>query len=159
VASYDVVSNIVSDRPIARRVIDTHLNPQLLCHMASYDVASNSDICPAWHWGLAYIARHVIDILLIPHVLSHMASYNVGSSICWPWNEDISHPQMTKEIENAKIAILTCPFEPPKPKTKHKIDIDTAEKYEELRQQEAKYFTDMVKQCKDSGATLVICQW
>ena len=48
---------------------------------------------------------------------------------------------MTKEIENAKIAILTCPFEPPKPKTKHKIDIDTAEKYEELRQQEAKYFT------------------
>jgi T-complex protein 1 subunit epsilon len=33
------------------------------------------------------------------------------------------------------------------------------EKYEELRQQEEKYFTDMVKQCKDSGATLVICQW
>ena len=42
------------------------------------------------------------------------------------------HPQMDKTIEDAKIAILRCPFEPPKPKTKHKIDIDTAEKYEEL---------------------------
>jgi len=74
-------------------------------------------------------------------------------------DKDISHPQMSKEIKDAKIAILTCPFEPPKPKTKHKIEIDTAEKYEELRQQEEKYFNDMVKQCKDSGATLVICQW
>ena len=74
-------------------------------------------------------------------------------------DKDISHPQMDKTIEDAKIAILTCPFEPPKPKTKHKIDIDTAEKYEELRAQEEKYFKDMVKQCKDSGATLVICQW
>jgi len=74
-------------------------------------------------------------------------------------DKDISHPQMPKEIKDAKIAILTCPFEPPKPKTKHKIEIDTAEKYEELRQQEEKYFNDMVKQCKDSGATLVICQW
>ena len=74
-------------------------------------------------------------------------------------DKDISHPQMAKTIENAKIAILTCPFEPPKPKTKHKIDIDTAEKYEELRAQEEKYFKDMVRQCKDAGATLVICQW
>ena len=53
-------------------------------------------------------------------------------------DKDISHPQMAKEIKDAKIAILTCPFEPPKPKTKHKIDIDTAEKYEELRLQEEK---------------------
>ena len=47
-------------------------------------------------------------------------------------DKDISHPQMCKDIKDAKIAILTCPFEPPKPKTKHKIDIDTPEKYEEL---------------------------
>merc|ERR1712100_575725 len=43
-------------------------------------------------------------------------------------DKDISHPQMDKTIKDAKIAILTCPFEPPKPKTKHKIDIDTPEK-------------------------------
>jgi hypothetical protein len=27
------------------------------------------------------------------------------------YSEDISHPQMDKEIKDAKIAILTCPFE------------------------------------------------
>ncbi|KAK4399661.1 T-complex protein 1 subunit epsilon [Sesamum angolense] len=71
----------------------------------------------------------------------------------------MSHPQMPKQIEDAKIAILTCPFEPPKPKTKHKVDIDTVEKFQTLRQQEQKYFDDMVQKCKDVGATLVICQW
>ncbi|GFY88192.1 TCP-1/cpn60 chaperonin family protein [Actinidia rufa] len=74
-------------------------------------------------------------------------------------DKDMSHPQMPKQIEDAKIAILTCPFEPPKPKTKHKVDIDTVEKFQNLRQQEQKYFDDMVQQCKDVGATLVICQW
>ncbi|KAK6930914.1 Chaperonin Cpn60/GroEL/TCP-1 family [Dillenia turbinata] len=69
-------------------------------------------------------------------------------------DKDMSHPQMPKRIEDAKIAILTCPFEPPKPKTKHKVDIDTVEKFQTLRQQEQKYFDDM-----DVGATLVICQW
>ena len=33
------------------------------------------------------------------------------------------------------------------------------EKFEALRQTEKDYFTDMVKRCKDSGATLIICQW
>ncbi|KAG5550406.1 hypothetical protein RHGRI_015383 [Rhododendron griersonianum] len=74
-------------------------------------------------------------------------------------DKDMSHPQMPKHIEDAKIAILTCPFEPPKPKTKHKVDIDTVEKFQNLREQEQKYFDDMVQKCKDVGATLVICQW
>ena len=63
-------------------------------------------------------------------------------------DKDMSHPQMPKRIEDAKIAILTCPFEPPKPKTKHKVDIDTVEKFQTLRQQEQKYFDDMVQKCK-----------
>ncbi|RRT57215.1 hypothetical protein B296_00040407, partial [Ensete ventricosum] len=63
-------------------------------------------------------------------------------------DKDMSHPQMPKRIENANIAILTCPFEPPKPKTKHKIDIDTVEKFQTLRQQEQNYFDDMVQKCK-----------
>eukprot|EP00201_Polytomella_parva_P019310 CAMPEP_0175059804 /NCGR_PEP_ID=MMETSP0052_2-20121109/12635_1 /TAXON_ID=51329 ORGANISM="Polytomella parva, Strain SAG 63-3" /NCGR_SAMPLE_ID=MMETSP0052_2 /ASSEMBLY_ACC=CAM_ASM_000194 /LENGTH=535 /DNA_ID=CAMNT_0016325393 /DNA_START=110 /DNA_END=1717 /DNA_ORIENTATION=- len=74
-------------------------------------------------------------------------------------DKEFSHPQMPKELKNAKVAILTCPFEPPKPKTKHKIDIDSVEKFEALRESEQKYFTDMVQQCKDCGADLVICQW
>ncbi|EMS67792.1 T-complex protein 1 subunit epsilon [Triticum urartu] len=74
-------------------------------------------------------------------------------------DKDMSHPQMPKRIEDANIAILTCPFEPPKPKTKHKVDIDTVEKFQTMRGQEQKYFDEMVQKCKDVGATLVICQW
>lgn len=63
-------------------------------------------------------------------------------------DKDMSHPQMPKEIKNAKIAILTCPFEPPKPKTKHKVDIDSVEKFEALQAAEKTYFNEMVQQCK-----------
>jgi T-complex protein 1 subunit epsilon len=37
-------------------------------------------------------------------------------------DKDFSHPQMPKELRDVKIAILTCPFEAPKPKTKHKVN-------------------------------------
>jgi len=74
-------------------------------------------------------------------------------------DKDISHPQMAKTIKDAKMCILTCPFEPPKPKTKHKLDISSKEAYEKLYEQEQQYFKDMVQKVKDSGANLVICQW
>lgn len=74
-------------------------------------------------------------------------------------DKEISHPQMPKTIEDAKLCILTCPFEPPKPKTKHKLDISSKDAYEKLYEKEQEYFKEMVKQVKDSGANLVICQW
>lgn len=74
-------------------------------------------------------------------------------------DKDFSHPQMPKRVEDAKIAILTCPFEPPKPKTKHKLEIESAEQYRQLHEQEQKYFTDMVDKLKSVGCTLAICQW
>ena len=74
-------------------------------------------------------------------------------------DKDFSHPQMEKEIKDAKILILTCPFEPPKPKTKHGLEIKSAEDYEKLYNMEQQYFVDMVKKCKDSGANVVLCQW
>ncbi|KAK7257068.1 hypothetical protein RIF29_30770 [Crotalaria pallida] len=64
-------------------------------------------------------------------------------------DKDMSHPQIPKQIEDAQIAILTCPFEPPKPKTKHKGDIDTVEKFQILRKQEQQYFDDMVQKCRE----------
>ncbi|CAL6001424.1 TCP-1_chaperonin subunit epsilon [Hexamita inflata] len=74
-------------------------------------------------------------------------------------DQEMSHIGMKNKMHNAKIAILTCPFEPPKPKTTYKIDIDSAEKYNSLYKQEQQFFVDMVKQVKDSGCDLVICQW
>ncbi|XP_073984000.1 chaperonin containing TCP1 subunit 5 [Rhodnius prolixus] len=74
-------------------------------------------------------------------------------------DKDFSHPQMPKELKDVKIAILTCPFEPPKPKTKHKLDVASVEDYRALRKYEADKFDQMVSQVKDVGATLAICQW
>ena len=56
-------------------------------------------------------------------------------------DKDFSHPAMDKEIKDAKVVILTCPFEPPKPKTKHGLEIKSAEDYEKLKNMEANYFT------------------
>jgi T-complex protein 1 subunit epsilon len=74
-------------------------------------------------------------------------------------DKDFSHPQMPSEVHDAKLAILTCPFEPPKPKTKHKLDITSVSEFEKLRKYELDTFEQMVKQVKDSGANVVICQW
>lgn len=74
-------------------------------------------------------------------------------------DKDFAHPQMPKHVKNCKMAILTCPFEPPKPKTKYKLDIRSAEDYRKLADTEQQYFQTMIKQIKDAGADLVICQW
>uniref|UniRef100_A0A336MAX3 T-complex protein 1 subunit epsilon n=1 Tax=Culicoides sonorensis TaxID=179676 RepID=A0A336MAX3_CULSO len=74
-------------------------------------------------------------------------------------DKTMSHSQMPKVLKDVKLAILTCPFEPPKPKTKHKLNVTSAEDYRDLRQYEQDKFQEMVKQVKDAGATLAICQW
>ncbi|KAJ1307582.1 hypothetical protein OPQ81_001679 [Rhizoctonia solani] len=74
-------------------------------------------------------------------------------------DKDFSHPQMPRSVSDAKLAILTCPFEPPRPKTKHKLDITSVDEYKKLREYEKEKFNDMIKRVKDTGANLVICQW
>eukprot|EP00211_Chloroparvula_japonica_P001254 CAMPEP_0119133472 /NCGR_PEP_ID=MMETSP1310-20130426/13386_1 /TAXON_ID=464262 /ORGANISM="Genus nov. species nov., Strain RCC2339" /LENGTH=538 /DNA_ID=CAMNT_0007124165 /DNA_START=142 /DNA_END=1758 /DNA_ORIENTATION=+ len=74
-------------------------------------------------------------------------------------DKDFSHPQMPKEVKDAKLCILTCPFEPPKTKTKASLNITSVEAYKDLQRREQEYFVDMVKRVKDTGANLVICQW
>ena len=64
-----------------------------------------------------------------------------------------------QRLENVKLAILTCPFEPPKPKTKHKLDVTSVEDYRALRAYEKEKFEEIVNRVKDAGATLAICQW
>ncbi|ELW70154.1 T-complex protein 1 subunit epsilon [Tupaia chinensis] len=91
-----------------------------------------------------------------------------------------------EKVEDAKIAILTCPFEPPKPKTKHKLDVTSVEDYKALQKYEKEKFEEMIQQLstssvfdaatcedhlfidmivamiqqiKDTGTNLAICQW
>lgn len=64
-------------------------------------------------------------------------------------DKTMSHPQMPKELKNVKLAILTCPFEPPKPKTKHKLDVTSVGDYKDLRQYEQDKFKEIVrKKCR-----------
>jgi T-complex protein 1 subunit epsilon len=74
-------------------------------------------------------------------------------------DKDFSHPQMPHAVKDARLAILTCPFEPPRPKTKHKLEVTSVDEYKRLREYEHEKFADMVRMVKDSGANLVICQW
>ncbi|GAV55444.1 hypothetical protein ZYGR_0AV00750 [Zygosaccharomyces rouxii] len=80
-------------------------------------------------------------------------------------DKDFSHPQMPKVVlpregqDSVKLAILTCPFEPPKPKTKHKLDISTVEEYQKLQSYEQEKFKEMIDYVKKAGADVVICQW
>jgi T-complex protein 1 subunit epsilon len=66
---------------------------------------------------------------------------------------------MPKVIKDAKIAILTCPFEPPKPKTKHNLEITSVDDFKKLQGYEKEKFEEMIKYVKDSGANVAICQW
>ena len=74
-------------------------------------------------------------------------------------DKDFSHPQMPKSLKDVKLCVLTCPFEPPKPKTKHKLDVTSVEDYRSLRKYEQEKFEEIVQKVKDAGANLVICQW
>ena len=74
-------------------------------------------------------------------------------------DKDFSHPQMPKHLKDVKLAILTCPFEPPKPKTKHKLEVTSVEDYNKLHDYEQEQFISMVDKVKAAGANLAICQW
>ncbi|KAI5149635.1 T-complex protein 1 subunit epsilon [Enteropsectra breve] len=73
--------------------------------------------------------------------------------------KEFSHPQMAKEIKNAKIALLSCPFEPPRLKTKNSLLIKSAQEYKDLESYEKRKFQEMIEAVKNSGANVVMCQW
>lgn len=80
-------------------------------------------------------------------------------------DKEFSHPQMPRAVlpkdgsDGVKLAILTCPFEPPKPKTKHKLDISSVDEYQKLQRYEQEKFKEMIDYVKKAGADVVICQW
>lgn len=54
---------------------------------------------------------------------------------------------------------MTCPFEPPKPKSKHEIEIENVRAFKELEKTELEFFHKIISQIKKSGANVLICQW
>ncbi|KAI6224424.1 CCT-epsilon [Aphelenchoides fujianensis] len=74
-------------------------------------------------------------------------------------DKTLAHPQMPRTLEGVKVAVLTCPFEPPKPKTKHHLDITGTEEFKQLQNYERETFNGMIADLKRAGVGLVICQW
>nr|AJA32504.1 T-complex protein 1 subunit epsilon [Nosema pernyi] len=66
---------------------------------------------------------------------------------------------MVKEVQGARIALLACPFEPPKLKNKHSLTIGNVEQYKNLQKYEKETFLEMIKSLKEVKTTLVLCQW
>nr|BAN37532.1 chaperonin containing TCP-1 epsilon subunit, putative [Entamoeba histolytica] len=73
--------------------------------------------------------------------------------------KDFSHAQMPKAVKDAKVCILSCPFEPPKTKTTTNMNVTSVEAYNQLYQQEQAYFRMQVEKVKEAGANVVLCQW
>jgi len=124
------------------------------CHRKMAEIAVNAVL------SVADLKQHDVNFELIK--IEGKVGGNLEDSMLVKGvvvDKDFSHPQMPKVVKDAKIAILTCPFEPPKPKTKHKLDITSVEDYNKLREYERTKFESMVEQVKEKGANLVICQW
>ncbi len=62
---------------------------------------------------------------------------------------------MAKEIKDAKIIVLTCPFEPAKLKTATEFEVKNVDDYNRVAALEQKYFVDMVKRVKVRKKTFV----
>lgn len=110
--------------------------------------------------NVADLSRKDVDFELI-HVEGKLGGSLADSKVVRGvvLDKDFSHPQMPKQVTDARIAILTCPFEPPKPKTKHKLEVSTVDEFKHLQEYEQSKFKEMIKYVKDAGANMVICQW
>lgn len=73
--------------------------------------------------------------------------------------KEFSHPQMTKTVSKAKIALLSCPFEPPRLKNKNSLLISTIEGFKNLELYQKSKFEQMISSLKACNSTAVICQW
>ena len=57
---------------------------------------------------------------------------------------------MHKQVNDAKIAILTCLFELTKPKTRHRLKISKLQQYFELQTYKKETFEKMIREVKES---------
>lgn len=72
--------------------------------------------------------------------------------------EEITHPEMKRRIQNARIALLDCPLEIEKTKIDAQIKITKIEQMEALSKEEENILAQMVSQIKKAGANVIFCQ-
>lgn len=127
-------------------------------------ITGNNDflcnICVEAALAVADLLRKDLDLDLIN--IQSKAGKNVNETMLIKGillKKEFSHPQMTKLHKNVKVALLSCPFEPPKLKNKNSLLIQSAEEYKNLEKYEKQVFREMIDSLKNSKTDLVMCQW
>nr|KAF6488983.1 chaperonin containing TCP1 subunit 5 [Molossus molossus] len=105
------------------------------------------------------ISDSVLVDMQNPEPLIQTAKTTLGSKVV-----NSCHQQMAEIAVNAVLTVADMQrrdvdFEPPKPKTKHKLDVTSVEDYKALQKYEKEKFEEMIQQIKETGANLAICQW
>jgi T-complex protein 1 subunit epsilon len=73
--------------------------------------------------------------------------------------KSISHDSMPKNLKNCKIAIISFPLEPQKPKMKYSVNITTIEEFNSLKEFEKTSVVSIVSQLKAKKVDLLVSQW
>ena len=73
-------------------------------------------------------------------------------------DKEILHPEMSKSLENIKVAVISSALEIKEPETDTKVQINTPEQLQSFIDQEENTLKEMVSKIKESGAKFVVCQ-
>lgn len=153
---FEISDDIVDLRATMMKAAKTSLGSKIVCK----SLDKFAEVCTEAVLSVADVDRRDVDFDLINiegKVGKDVSDTRLVKGVVI--NKEFSHPQMEKKIENGKIALLSCPFEPPKLKNKHTLLISSAEDYKSLEGYERNKFMEMVQRIKESGANLVMCQW
>lgn len=144
----------------------TDLNSQLL-KAAKTSLGSKivglydfSPLCVEAALAVADLSRKDVDLELIniqSKIGKNLADTKLVKGLVI--KREIAHPQMNKFMKNARMALLSCPFEPPKLKTKNSLIISTAEEYKNLETYEKMKFEEMIASLKKCKTDVVLCQF
>jgi len=83
----------------------------------------------------------------------------IGKSTTSSITSSATSSSASREVTNGKVAILSCPFEPPKLKNKNSLIIKTSGDYQALEKYEKRKFEEMIQKLKSVRADVVLCQW
>ena len=73
-------------------------------------------------------------------------------------DKEVVHPGMPRRVENARIALLNCPFEVEKTEFDAKLNVKTPDQMKGFLDEEEKILRGMVETVVSSGANVVICE-
>ena len=73
-------------------------------------------------------------------------------------DKEVAHPQMPKQVENAKIALINAKLEIEKTEFDAKINIESPEQMKLFLEEEERMLKEMVEKIAEVGANVVFCQ-